>query len=255
MRRIAYLLALWGVLVLSSGVSTTAAARPIDKNQSSASEGSMNIQTSDDPSPHFFAARDAYMKRDYDACAKELRLAGDILKRDAAETKMLTAHELRVAGNNLDKLAERVQRGQVTTVDDLNDRIGQSYKALSDYHYQMARESYERNRQSDTSSKHDAETGRYLNAAANDLESWARYTGRTVEAGTRTAIDDTKSLAGKMISGAGWATERTGEAINNFGETIKGFGRRVENKVRGNPAPSAAPPVAPAPPNTPGSRY
>lgn len=244
MSRIAYLLALWGVFVMGAGFAAQGATRAERdaKNSSERTGPTASSIQSDNPSPHFFAARDAFNKRDNDACARELRLAGDIMKRDASEAKMWTAHKLRDAGSDLDTLAERVQRGQVNSVDDINQRVEQSYNALSDFHYQLARESYERNRKSGVTTGRDPETGQYLNAAANDLESWARYSGRAVEAGTRTAIDDTKSLAGKMISGAGYATERTGEALNNFGEAIKSFGRRVGDRIRGNAGPGALPP-------------
>ena len=205
MSRIAYLLALWGVFVMGAGFAAQGATRAERdaKNSSERTGPTASSIQSDNPSPHFFAARDAFNKRDNDACARELRLAGDIMKRDASEAKMWTAHKLRDAGSDLDTLAERVQRGQVNSVDDINQRVEQSYNALSDFHYQLARESYERNRKSGVTTGRDPETGQYLNAAANDLESWARYSGRAVEAGTRTAIDDTKSLAGKMISGRG----------------------------------------------------
>lgn len=243
MKRIVYLLALWGFFVIGAGFAAQGATRSERGSSSERTDTTASSMQTDDPSPHFFAARDAFNKRDNDTCARELRLAGDIMKSNAADAKMWNAHQLRAAGGDLDTLAERVQRGHVTSVDDLNDRIGQSYKALSNFHYQMAKESYERNRKAGTATgTRDPETGRYLNAAANDLDSWAKFSGRKVESVTRTVIDDTKNLAGKMISGTGYATERTGESINHFGEAVKDFGRRVGNRIRGVPPPEALPP-------------
>lgn len=209
---------------------------------SSSSGTRMSDTSSADAQKYFQDARSSFDSKDFTTCATDLRKGADILRSNAANAKMMTAHDLRSTARDLEKLADRVQRGDVKSVDDLNSQIGDAYKALSTFHYQQAKASYDRNRKAGTPAGRDVETGSNLNAAANDLENWAQVTGRTIKSDTQAAISETKELASKMMEGTGWATEKAGVAINNFGDTIKNFGRNLEQRNNNNKPTSPIPP-------------
>lgn len=204
----------------------------------------------EDPKGYFQSARDSFNSKNFDKSAKNLRMGADILRRDAGMAKGAASSELEASAKDLDKLADRIQSGEVRSVDDLNDKVGDAYRSLSNFHYQMARESYDRNRAAGAAPGRDVETGNYLNAAAIDLESWATFTGHKIEGGTRTAIVETKELAGKLIAGTGKLTEKTAQALDNLGTAIKDYGRGI---VRRNK--EQAPPESTIPDTTKGTQY
>lgn len=213
-----------------SGTSQHSVTTPSDAGVTGSAQQSATVNA---PKKHFLAARSAYVSRDFEAAARHLRDGADYLRSDAAKARGDVADNLRGTAKDLDKLAEKVQKGELESVDELNEKFGDAYRNLADYHYQVARESYERNRETSVKAGRDVETGSALQRATQDVEDWAEVTGRTIKSGGRTALDATKDLAGRMISGTGWAAEKTGEGLNNFGEFIRDFGRDVRDDANG----------------------
>lgn len=219
-----------------SGTSQYSTTAPSTAGEQGSVQSSATVNA---PKRHFLAARSAFTSRDYQAAANHLRQGAEILRSDAANARGDVADNLRGTAKDLDKLADKVQQGKVTSVDDLNDKFGDAYRNLADYHYQVAEESYKRNRETGVKAGRDVETGTALQRATQDVEDWSEVTGRTIKSGGRTALDATKDLAGRMISGTGWAAEKTGEGLNNFGEFIRSWGRDIRVTTPEERAPAA----------------
>lgn len=211
--------------------------------------GQMDVMS---PKQHFLAARSSFDQGDFNVCAQHLRAGAEVLRNNAGKAHGDVADNLRGTAKDLDKLADKVQQGKLKDFRDVTDKFGDAYKNLADYNYQLAREHYQRSHTAGTPPGRDVETGNYLNRSVGYLEEWSVTTGRTIKGGTRTALDAIKDLAGKMVTGTGWATEQAGGAIDNFGTTIKGWGRDIQEPGPQRGRISTEPSTAPA---EPGSRY
>jgi hypothetical protein len=169
------------------------------------------------PGEHFHKARQSFLKKDYKAAAEEIRKGEAFLRLQSARATVEGKKGLDASVEELEKLANDVEKGTVTSAKTLDNTFARAHHALAKHHYLKAIEYRAKN---DT-----RRTGHALKAAAIHLEHGFAWAGHELEAGTVRVIKDTGLLAGKLVEGTGWVAEEVGKAIDKIGQEIDKLGK------------------------------
>jgi hypothetical protein len=70
--------------------------------------------------------------------------------------------------------------------------------------------------------------GADLTAAVNATEKSAEWSGQKISAGGEKAIQATKSLSQKIVSGGKWTADEVGKGIASLGSEINRLGQKIE---------------------------
>lgn len=174
------------------------------------------------PSEHFHKAKQDFIKKDFKAAADEIRKGQAFIRLRAARATEEGKKGLIASVAELEKLANDVEKGTVTSAKTLDDTFARAHQALAKHHYLKAME---------YKAKNDVRrTGHALKAAAIHLEHGFTWAGRELEAGTVKVIKDTGLLAGKLVEGTGWVAEEVGKVIEKIGLEVDKLGKVVEPK-------------------------
>lgn len=178
----------------------------------------------DEPGEHFHKAREFFLKKDTKAVAAEIREGAAFLKLEAGRATGDGKKALMASVNELEKLADGVEKGTVTSAKELDDAFARAEYALAEHHYRKAKESW--------AEKEAKNTGHDLKAAAYHLENAFAWAGHKLEAGTIAVIDGVRLVAGKLIEGVGWVVAEVGKVIDDIGKEIEKLGKVIEPKKK-----------------------
>jgi len=190
----------------------------------------------DSPGEHFHKAREKFLEKDYKAAAEEIRKGVAFLRLQAARASTEGKKGLIDSIAELEKLANDVGKGTVTSAKTLDHAFAKAHYALAKHHYLKAMEYKAKG----SSSK----LGHALKAAAIHLEQGFAWSGQKLEVATVAVIKDTGLVAGKLIEGGGWIGKEAGDIIDKIGGEIEKLGKMLEPAKKSSPQ-------APAPATTP----
>jgi hypothetical protein len=115
------------------------------------------------------------------------------------------------------------EKGKVRDAKELNQAFARANYALAQAHHRNASESWAR--------KAVDATGYELKAAASDIEKALAWAGQKDEAGIADVINNTRLVARKLITGAGYGAEDVGKGIQALGHEIERFGTKVNLEI------------------------
>ena len=162
------------------------------------------------------------MKKDLKRAASEIRKGAGFLKQKAKSATKDSKEGLNTSAQELEKLANDVERGGVTSEKQLKDTFARSYHALSNYEYRRASESWAK--------KKTRETGQALTNAAQDMEQAAKWSGRELEADTADTVGYARVVGGKLEKGAGWTEDEVDKGIKGIGSALSKFEENMKSK-------------------------
>ena len=191
----------------------------------------------DSPGEHFHKAKENFLKKDYKASAEEIRKGIAFLRLQAARANAEGKEKLDASIAELDKLADNVEKGTVTSVKTLDQDFAQAHYALAKHHYLKAVE--------EKSKGAGAKVGHDLKASAAHLKSGFKWTAGELEGAAAAVINDADLVAGKLIDGTGFIGKRTGDVIDKMGVEIEKLGKVLESKKHKTMAKPAEKPVKP----------
>jgi len=169
------------------------------------------------PGEHFHKARENFLKKDTKAAAEEIRKGAAFLRLQAARATTEGKKGLVASVAELEKLANDVEKGTVTSAKTLDRTFARAHHALAKHHHLKAIE---------YKAKNDVRrTGHELKAAMVHLEHGFAWSGHELEAVSVKAIKDVGLLAGKLVEGTGWVAEEVGKAIEKIGQEIDKLGK------------------------------
>jgi len=235
MRNTILVIAIALVMVLATGIvlaqKTTAPGpmKPTVKAPPTVSDSELMDQASpyvaDQPDMHFQRARENFVKRAGKASAEEIRTGAAYVKIEAVRAQGDSKRALMKSAQELDALADGVERGTVTSVKDLDATFARADHALANHHYVKASEAW--------SKKESKKTGYEMRASANHLERSAAWAGHKTKTSTATVLRDTKTTGEKLIHGTGTVTSDVGKGINNLGKEIQEVGKKTTTSKTG----------------------
>jgi len=169
---------------------------------------------------YFHQARESFLKKDMKTAADEIRKGAAFLKLEAGRATEAGKKPLMDSIQELEELADSVEKGTVTSTNELDHTFARAQSALATHYRLMATESWAK--------KETSKTGKALNAAALHLEYSAVWGFGKLETGTKEVVKDTRILSGKLIKGTGWVTTEVGRTVEALGKEIEKVGQLVE---------------------------
>jgi hypothetical protein len=166
----------------------------------------------------FQTAKQDFVKKDYAKAASEIRQAQAYVDTQAEQAGGAAKNDLVKAGNDLDGLAKKLEKGTVKSEKDILTSASQTYRALARYNVGKASESF--------SKKAESLAGEYLKAAADAIEKAWVWSGREIHSGTRTTIQEARETADEVKLGSNEASARVSQAIHNLRSEISKFGNK-----------------------------
>ena len=165
-------------------------------------------------------ARESFLKKDLKASAAAIRKGAAYLKSLGEQAQEKGKQTFLTSQKEMENLADRVEKGAVKSVKEIDRIFARASHALARYHYQIAKESW--------AMKETARTGQELEAAGAHLESAVKQVGGKVESSAGPVIQDTRLLAGKLLQGAGWVNAEVEKGIKDLGVEIEKLGKIVK---------------------------
>ena len=182
---------------------------------------------SEEPQHHFGSALEAYVKKDYQAAATEIRKATSYLRLEAGRASSEAKQALESSVAELDTLAASLGKETVKGDKTLVTAFTHSNHALALAHRAKAAESWVH--------KEYDKAGYELKAAAHGLESAANWVGAEAKAGATAAVADTKTLGEKLASGATWTREEVAKGFESLGNAINALGQKIGSSKKASP--------------------
>ncbi len=173
----------------------------------------------DEPDRHFQNAHQSFVAKDYDKAAEEIRKGEAFVKLEARRASGDVKHSLNSSAQELDQLAVDTKKGTVKSVRDGDNAFERADRALAQSHEIKAKESWAK--------KETSKTGYEMKAAALSLEQSAAWAGSEAKSGVSTVVSDTRTLAGKLADGTGYAAEEVDKGIQQLGTKIADLGHKV----------------------------
>jgi len=168
----------------------------------------------------FQKARERFLKKDLKESATAIRKGAAYFKSLEEQAQEKGKQTFLNSQKELENLANRVEKGAVQSVAEIDRTFARVSHALARYHYQMAKESW--------AMKETAKSGQELQAAGAHLESAVKQAGGKAESSAGPVIQETRLLAGKLLQGAGWVDAEVEKGIKALGVEIDKLGEKVE---------------------------
>ena len=167
----------------------------------------------DEPGHHFHQARENFLTKDMKGAASEIRKAVGFMKLEAARATGDGKKALTRSIDELEKLASDVEKGTVTSSNDLGKAFARAHHALALHYHLKASKAW--------AEKETSKTGHALKAAASHLERALAWSGHEVEAAVVRVMETARDVGEKLISGAHWTADEVGKALKDLGEKIE----------------------------------
>lgn len=173
----------------------------------------------EEPDQHFRSAKEAFLKKEYQKAAEEIRKGTAFVKLEAGRASADAKQALNASAHELERLADDIAKNGVKDVEALENTFARADQALAQSHRVKAAESWAK--------KEPAKTGYELKAAARYLEQGAAWVGTETQAGASEAVSAARTVAGKLIEGAGYSAEGVGKGMDALGKAVSQFGQKV----------------------------
>lgn len=184
----------------------------------------------DEPEEHFRKARESFLKKDFNAAAAEIRQGEAFLKLETRDATEEAKQALIASSREVERLAQGVEKGTVTSTQELRRAFARADLALAKQHYQKAAASW--------SKKEIKMAGHELQAAANDVELASAWSGQKLAAATTTVIKDDRAMASKLRKENGWTADKVGEGLDALGKEIAQSSASKSRQPRHDDSPS-----------------
>jgi len=165
-----------------------------------------------EPDRHFQNAHQAFLAKDYEKAAQEIRKGEAYMKLEAGRASGDVNHSLNSSAQELEKLAVDMRRKAANNLSEMDNSFRRADRALAQSHQIKAKESW--------SKKETVRAGYEMKAGALLLEQSADWAGSEAKSGVSATVRDTRMLAGKLTEGSAYAVEEVGKGIDDLGKAI-----------------------------------
>lgn len=179
---------------------------------------------SDEPGRHIGRARDAYLMMDARNAAAEIRKAAFHVRVAAEHATERTKGALVRSERELEQLARQAEAGTYRSMEEFDFATARALHALADDQYVKSANAWRK--------KEIRQSGRYLKAAADNLERAAARTDSAMKQATAVVVKDSRLVSGKLIEGTGYAIDEVGSSFETIGHAIDRLGTRVEHGTK-----------------------
>jgi hypothetical protein len=213
-KRIGIVLTIFFIFWLSEGASGQTQGK--DSSQSSTD----GFKSAGEVAKNHEQARESFIKKELKASSEAIRKAVENLgaleiraARDREKAYLESIEGLR-------KLADRVEKGTVKSVKEIDMAFVQASHNLAQHHYIKGMSSWGR--------KEGVQTGQELRAAAIYLEEGIKWMGEKGKQEADAVVKDTHLLAGKLIEGAQITDQEAKKGFKVLKAEIDKLGKKVK---------------------------
>jgi hypothetical protein len=173
----------------------------------------------DEPNRHFRNAHVAFVAKDYDKAAEEIRKGEAFVHLEASRASGDVKQSLDSSAQELEKLSlDMAPNWRVKSIVEMDQSWGRADRALAQSHQVQAKEDWQK--------KETAKAGYEMKAAALNLEESADWAGREAKTGVSAVVRDTRLMAGKLTAGGEYAVGEVDKGIDDLGHAISGLGQK-----------------------------
>ena len=172
--------------------------------------GEAQTQAPASPQEQFQKARENFLKGNFGDAAAEIRQAASFLMSESVKAAGEAKQDLIQSGQNLDKLADGIEKKAISSEKDLDESFTRAEYALARYYQSKASEAWEKDEVS--------EAGLYLKAAGMQLEDAFTWAGGRIDEKSKEAIQKAKDVGERMERGVAVAGS---DVIKYFEEAKK----------------------------------
>lgn len=176
---------------------------------------------SDEPGRHIGRARDAYLMMDARNAAAELRKTAVHVRIAAEHASERTKNALVRSERELEQMSRQVEAGTYRSMEEFDLATARALHALANDQYVKSAGAWRK--------RELKQSGRYLKAAADNLERAAARTDTAMRQATAVVVKDSRLVSGKLIEGTGFALDEIGSSFESIGHGIERLGTRVEH--------------------------
>lgn len=174
----------------------------------------------DEAGRHLDRAREAFLQGHTRSAAQELRKAAIMMKIDAGHHQDPVDKAMLKSAHELDSLVERLRSGQSTdTIDEVDALSSRALTVLAQHEQAKAVMAWGQR------SPH--RSGRYLRAAADNLERATFRARAQLSTATSNVIRNARNLSSKLIDGTASTVDEAGRGIEALGHQIERFERAI----------------------------
>jgi hypothetical protein len=173
------------------------------------------------------SSRGLFLEMDMGAAAARIRQASTNLRATARDEAAQAKESLTGAAEELEILGQRVEARTVKTVEELDRPFARAFHALAQHHYLRGQQYWQL--------REAKPAGHRLRAAADNLERAVASTGQRLNASAAEAVNQSRQVSGKLIHGAGYATDEVGRAFENIGKHVEAAGDNFESATTRKP--------------------
>jgi valyl-tRNA synthetase len=170
----------------------------------------------------FQKAKRDYLDKNLNAAAEQIQKGAVNMKAEAAKASVKGKAALTASAQELEKLADDVKKGIVTSVKGIEEAFARAYVALASDSHIKSTEAWTK--------KQAAKAGDALDSATKYLERSLAWAGQKVEASTKEAIKKSEDVSLKLKKKGSVVAEEVGKGLKDMGNEIEKFGKRISPK-------------------------
>jgi len=173
----------------------------------------------EEPNRHFQNAQEAFLAKDYDKAAQEIRKGEAFVTLEASRASGDAKQSLNSSAQELEKLAvDMAPNWRVKSIVEMDQSWGRADRALAQSHQVQAKGDWQK--------KETAKAGYEIRAAALNLEESADWAGGEAKTGVSAVVRDTRLLGGKLTVGGEYTVGEVDKGIDELGHAISRLGQK-----------------------------
>jgi hypothetical protein len=170
----------------------------------------------------FQKAKQNYLEKNMDSAAQQIQKSASYMKAEAAKASDKGKEALYKSAKELEKLADDVKKGTVTSVKRMEETFARAYVALATDSHIKSTESWAK--------KESAKAGDALDSANKYLKRSFAWAGQKIETKTKEAMKKSEELSLKLKEKSSVVAEDVGKRLKDAGNEIEKFSKRISPK-------------------------
>ena len=222
MKRLYSILGAIAIAATLAGIGSTqmaSSAKAPTRHQVVVSEDVLNPLIGE-PEHDFHQAASLFTQGDHQGAASEIRASAALLSLEAGRGGAENRSGLSSSAAELDDLAARVERGDVSSGSELNLAFARADLALAAHYRGMADKAL-------ANKEHD-NAGRWLKAAADSVNDAAGWAGQERPTAQVQARDQVHALEAKIRNGTNWSYDEAKKGVGYLGSQIQYLGAQMQ---------------------------
>lgn len=167
----------------------------------------------------FQRAKQNYLDKNMNSAAQQIQKGASFIKTQAEKASDKGKEALNASAKELEKLADDVKNGTVTSVKKIEETFARAYAALAFESHIKSTESWAK--------KQTEKAGDALDSANKYLERGFVWAGQKIETGTKETMKKSKELSLKLKKKSSVLVEDVGKGLKNAGDEIEKFGKKI----------------------------